>query len=360
MKALVYEGPTKKSWKLVDKPTIEKPTDAIIKIESTTICGTDLHILKGDVPEVEEGTILGHEGIGYIEEVGSSVKNFKKGDKVIISCITSCGNCTYCKRDIQAHCNDGGWILGHNINGTQSEFVRIPHADYSLINAPKDVKNEALLMLSDILPTGNEVGAICSKIEEGDIVAIIGCGPVGIAALLAAEVYKPRAIIMVDMDEERLKIAKETFGATHSINPVELKKQGIKFTDAIKKITEEFKEERPGLKDGVDAAIECVGIPQTFDMCQQIIAPGGRIANVGVHGAKVDLQLQDLWIKNITISTGLVSAYSTKTLLKNIEDGELKPEKLVTHEFKLNDIENAYHTFSNAATEKCIKVILNN
>lgn len=362
MKALVYEGPGQRTWKQVKKPTIETPDDAVIKIESTTICGTDLHILKGDVPEVTIGTILGHEGVGYVEEIGSNVSNFKKGDKVIISCITSCGNCVYCKKNIQSHCNNGGWILGHNINGTQAEFVRIPYANYSLIHAPKQINNESLLMLSDILPTGNEVGAICSNIQKGDVVAIIGCGPVGIAALLASKTFHPRAIIMVDMDDERLKIAKEIFGATHSINPNELKKKNITLSQAIKTITNEFSTEsqRVGLQDGVDAAIECVGIPQTFDMCQEIIAPGGRIANVGVHGKKVDLQLQDLWIKNISISTGLVSAYSTKSLLKDIEDGELKPEKLVTHEFRLEDIETAYDTFSNAASEKCIKVILNN
>ncbi|ODV58501.1 zinc-dependent alcohol dehydrogenase family protein [Ascoidea rubescens DSM 1968] len=355
MKALVYGGPGLKAWKSVPIPTILKATDAIVKITSTTICGTDLHILKGDVPEVTPGRILGHEAIGIVEKIGQNIQNFKNGQRVIVSCITSCGTCNYCKKNIQAHCNDGGWVLGNLIDGTQAEYVRIPHADYSLINAPKNLSDDQLLMLSDALPTGNEVGAISAKIQKDDIVAIIGCGPIGMATLLAAKVYNPLAIIMIDMDDARLDLAKSSFGATHSINPSKISGSLL---DEINKITAEFADKRKGIKPGVDAAIECVGIPKTFDMCQEIIAPGGRIANVGVHGSKVDLQLQDLWIKNINISTGLVSAYSTTQLLDAIQNSQIDPRKLITHRFKLDEIETAYSKFGNAAEEKCMKTIL--
>lgn len=355
MKALVYDGPGLKAWKKVPLPRILHPTDAIVKISATTICGTDLHILKGDTPSVQPGTILGHEGIGFIDSVGAGVTKFSKGQKVIISCITSCGHCAYCLRKMQAHCNDGGWLLGNEINGTQAEYIRIPHANNSLLAAPSEVSDEALLMLSDALPTGNEVGSISGKITKGDVVAIVGSGPVGIASLLTAKVYGPAAVVMIDTNNERLRVAKDVFGATHTINPSSIK--GL-VLDEINKITAEFAKEREGLKPGVDVAIECVGVPQTFATCQAIIAPGGRIANVGVHGTKVDLQLQDLWIKNINISTGLVSAFSTGALLENIQDGKLSPEKLITHRFKLSDIEKAYETFANASEEKCIKTIL--
>lgn len=357
MKALVYQGPGKKSIEEVPTPDIVKPTDAIVKLAATTICGTDLHILKGDVPETGPGTILGHEGIGYVHKVGSAVTKFKEGDKVLISCITSCGSCVYCKRNLQAHCLEGGWILGHNINGTQAEYVRINHADYSL----HDIKpyegsfpDEALLMLSDILPTGNEIGAVAGRIQEGDIVAIVGAGSVGISALIAARTYNPSKTILIDFDDERLRIGKELFGADIGLNPgkVDVKSE-------ILKLTKEFNvAERANLHDGVDVAIEAVGIPQTFQTCQDIIAPGGRIANVGVHGAKVDLQLQDLWIKNINISTGLVNANTTKDLLAKIKSKAFDPSSLVTHHFKFSEIIDAYEVFANSSKEKCIKVFL--
>ncbi|OWB64376.1 oxidoreductase activity protein [[Candida] boidinii] len=347
MKALVYGGPGEKSWKDVPKPKILKPTDAIVKTLATTICGSDLHILKGDVPETPIGTILGHESIGEVSEIGSDVKNFKIGQKVIVSCITSCGDCYYCKKDLQAHCLDGGWNLGHDIDGTQAEFVRIPHADYSLYDAPEGVPNGDLLMLSDILPTSNEVGVISASIEKGDIVAIVGAGPVGLSALLNAKVREPSQLIMIDLDETRLELAKK-LGATTVINP---SKDNV--LENINSLTQDVTK-----KSGVDVAIECVGVPQTFQTCQDIIAPGGRIANVGVHGKKVDLQLQLLWIKNIRITTGLVSAYSTPALLKDITDGKLKPDVLVTHKFKLDQFEEAYEVFSNPAKTGAIKVLV--
>ena len=347
MKALVYGGPGIKAWKSVAKPKILKPSDAIVKTLATTICGSDLHILKGDVPETPIGTILGHESIGEISEIGEAVKNFKVGQKVIVSCITSCGDCYYCKKDLQAHCLDGGWNLGHDIDGTQAEFVRIPHADHSLYPAPKEVSNESLLMLSDILPTSNEVGVISASIKKGDVVAIVGAGPVGLSALLNAKVREPSQLIMIDMDNTRLELAKK-LGATTVINP---SKDNV--LENINSLTQDVTK-----KSGVDVAIECVGVPQTFQTCQDIIAPGGRIANVGVHGKKVDLQLQELWIKNIRITTGLVSAYSTPALLKDITDGKLKPEVLVTHRFKLDQFEEAYDVFSNPTKTGAIKVLV--
>jgi alcohol dehydrogenase len=345
MKALVYHGAGKKAWEDKPKPTIIKPTDAIVKILKTTICGTDLHIMKGDLPEVADGRIIGHEGVGIIEEVGSAVSNFKAGDHVIISCITSCGKCEYCKKGMYSHCEDGGWILGYMIDGTQAEYVRIPHADNSLYPIPAGSDEEALVMLSDILPTGFECGVLNGQVKPGDIVAIVGSGPIGIAALLTAQFYTPAEIIMIDQDENRLELAK-TFGATHSINSAN--------ENAIEKI----KSLTNGR--GVDVAIEAVGVPATFELCQQIVAPGGHIANIGVHGKSVTLHLETLWSKNITITTRLVDTVTTPLLLKTVQSKKVEPKKLITHHFKLDQIMEAYDTFGNAAKEKALKVILEN
>lgn len=342
MKALVYGGPGKIKWKTVPIPVLEKSTDALVKITKTTICGTDLGILHGKTPSVKPGTTLGHEGLGIIEKVGKSVSKFKKGDHVIISCITADGSCEYCKKQLYAHCEDGGWILGHLINGTQAEYVRIPHADHSLYAVPTGVDEEALVMLSDILPTGHEIGVINGCVKPGDIIAIVGAGPVGMSALLTAQFYSPAQIYMIDLDPNRLKLAKK-LGATHTINSGK--------EDAIKKIMSET-------KDGVDVAIEAVGIAPTFDICQHIIRPGGHLANVGVHGSSVDLQIQDLWIQNITITMGLVNTNTTPMLLKTVVSGKIKPEVLITHRFKLDEIMEAYEVFGNAGKEKALKIIL--
>ena len=342
MKALVYGGPGIIELKEVKRPVITETTDAVVKIIKTTICGTDLGILHGKIPSVKKGTTLGHEGIGIIETVGASVRSFKKGDHVIISCITSDGTCEYCKKGLYAHCEDGGWILGNSINGTQAEYVRIPHADNSLHHIASGTDDEALVMLSDILPTGHEIGVINGQVKPGDTVAIVGAGPVGMAALLTAQFYSPAKIFMIDQDENRLELAKK-FGATDTIN------SGAE--DAVKKIMEET-------KDGVDVAIEAVGVPDTFNICQSIVRPGGHVAVVGVHGKPVDLQLQDLWVKNITLTTGLVSTNTTPMLLKTITSGKLKPASLITHHFKLDEIIKAYEVFGNAAKEKAMKVII--
>ncbi|EPZ51652.1 zinc-dependent alcohol dehydrogenase family protein [Alicyclobacillus acidoterrestris] len=343
MKALVYRGPGKKEWVDSPMPTIEAPTDAVVRITKTTICGTDLHILKGDVPAVVEGRTLGHEGVGVIEEVGSGVHNFKVGDRVLISCVTSCAKCDSCKKGMYSHCEDGGWILGHLIDGTQAEYVRIPYADTSLYPLPDGVDEEALVMLSDILPTGFEVGVLNGKVQPGDTVAIVGAGPVGLAALLTAQFYSPAEIIAVDLDDNRLEVARK-FGATKTVNsskgnPVE----------AVLELT--------GGK-GVDVAIEAVGIPATFDICQGIVGAGGRIANVGVHGKSVNLHLEKLWIQNITLTTGLVDTNSTPMLLKTVAAGKIEPKLLITHRFPLSEILQAYDVFGNAARENALKVIL--
>ncbi|MDB4920913.1 zinc-dependent alcohol dehydrogenase family protein [Mucilaginibacter sp.] len=345
MKALVYHGPGKKAWEDKPVPVIEKTTDAIVKILKTTICGTDLHIMKGDVPEVTDGRIIGHEGVGIIDEVGNSVSSFKKGDHVLISCITSCGKCEYCKKGMYSHCEDGGWILGHLIDGTQAEYVRIPHADNSLYPIPAGADEEALVMLSDILPTGFECGVLNGQVKPGDTIAIVGSGPIGIAALLTAQFYTPAEIIMIDQDDNRLSVAK-TFGATQTINSAN--------EDAVKKIMS-----LTGGK-GVDVAIEAVGIPETFELCQEIIAPGGRIANIGVHGKSATLHLETLWSKNITITTRLVDTVTTPMLLKTVQSKKLQPNQLITHHFRLNQVMEAYDTFGNAAKEKALKVILTN
>jgi alcohol dehydrogenase len=342
MNALVYGGVGKIELKEVPVPKITKPTDALIRITRTTICGTDLGIIKGKVPTVQPGTTLGHEGVGIVEEVGASVRNFKKGDHVIISCITSDGSCEYCKKGMYAHCEDGGWILGHLINGTQAEYVCIPHADNSLHHIPAGADEEALVMLSDILPTGYEIGVLNGRVKPGDTIAIVGSGPIGMSALLTAQFFSPAKIYMIDLDNNRLGVAKK-FGATDIINS--------ETENVIEKIMSET-------KDGVDVAIEAVGLPATFDICQNIVRPGGNVAVVGVHGHSVDFQLQKLWIQNITLTTGLVSTYTTPMLLKNVSSGKLQPEKLITHHFAMDDILQAYKVFGDAGKEKALKVII--
>jgi alcohol dehydrogenase len=344
MQALIYQGPGKKEWTTAPVPTIQHPTDAIIRVTRTTICGTDLHILKGDVPEVTPGRILGHEGVGVVESVGDAVSNFKPGDRVLLSCITSCGKCGYCKQQMYSHCADGGWVLGHLIDGTQAEYVRIPHADNSMYPIPEGADEEALVMLSDILPTGFEIGVLYGQVKPGDVVAIVGAGPVGMAALLTARFYSPARIIMIDLDDNRLNMAK-TFGATDTLNSG----QGDP-VQAVLDMTE----------DGVDVAIEAVGVPPTFDICQKIVRPGGHIANVGVHGTKVDLEIQDLWSRNVTITTGLVNTNTTPMLLKTVQSGTVSPDQLITHRFGFEDFMKAYDVFANAGEEKALKVIISN
>jgi alcohol dehydrogenase len=345
MKALVYYGPGKKNWEEKPVPHIKEPTDAIVKILKTTICGTDLHIMKGDVPAVTAGRIIGHEGVGILEEAGAAVSNFKKGDHVLISCITSCGKCDYCKRGMYSHCENGGWILGHLIDGTQAEYVRIPHADNSLYHIPAGSDEEALVMLSDILPTGFECGVLNGKVQPGNTVAIVGSGPIGLAALLTAQFYSPAQIIMIDPDDNRLAVAKK-FGATGMLNNTK--------EDAVKKLMT-----LTGNR-GADTVIEAVGIPATFELCQSLVAPGGTIANIGVHGKSAELHLEKLWSHNITITTRLVDTVTTPLLLKTVQSKKLDSKQLITHHFKLADIIKAYDTFQNAAREKALKVILTN
>jgi alcohol dehydrogenase len=343
MKAFVYQGPGKKAVADRPKPAIAMPTDAIVKITKTTICGTDLHILKGDVATCEPGRILGHEGVGIIDSVGAAVTAFKVGDRVLISCITSCGKCEYCRKQMYSHCTTGGWILGNKIDGTQAEFVRIPYADTSLYPIPQGADEEALVMLSDILPTGFECGVLNGKVQPGNSVAIVGSGPIGLAALLTAQFYAPSDIIMIDLDDNRLEIAKR-FGATQTVNSTD-----GKAVETVMKMT--------GWR-GVDTAIEAVGIPATFEMCEKIIAPGGTIANIGVHGTKVALHLELLWDRNITITTRLVDAVSTPMLLNIVRSNKIDAKLLITHRFKFDRILDAYETFAQAANTHALKVII--
>jgi alcohol dehydrogenase len=315
----------------------------IVRIVKTTICGTDLHILKGDVPLCAPGRILGHEGVGVIEKTGPGVTTFHQGDRVLISCISGCGKCDYCRRGMYSHCATGGWILGNQIDGTQAEYVRIPHADTSLYPVPKGADEEALVMLSDILPMGFECGVLNGKVEPGSTVAIVGAGPIGLAALLTAQFYSPAEIITIDLDENRLQVAKR-FGATTTVSAVDGKS-----AEAVMKMT--------GGR-GVDTAIEAVGVPASFMTCEDIVAPGGTIANIGVHGVKVDLHLERLWAQNITITTRLVDTVTTPMLLKTVQSRKIDPKQLITHRFKLDRILQAYDTFGRAASTQALKVII--
>jgi alcohol dehydrogenase len=345
MKALVYHGPGKIQFEDMPRPSLREATDAVVRMTMTTICGTDLHILKGDLPAVATGRILGHEGIGVVEEVGAGVSRFHQGDRVLISCITACGKCEYCRRGMPSHCEAGGWILGNTIDGTQAEFVRIPFADTSLYAIPADADDDAMVMLSDILPTGYECGALNGSVKPGDTVAVVGAGPVGLSALLTAQFHAPAKLIVIDLDDHRLEVAKQ-FGATAVINSTDGK--------AVEKVMAMTSGK------GVDVAIEAVGVAATFGICQEIIGAGGHIANIGVHGASVTLHLEKLWSQNITITTRLVDAVTTPLLLKTVMAGRLKPKQLITHHFRLKDVIVAYDTFGNAGRERALKVILTN
>jgi alcohol dehydrogenase len=345
MKALVYHGPGQRAWEDRPRPVIRHATDAVVHITTSTICGTDLHILKGDLPAVTDGRILGHEGIGIVEEIGDAVSVFKRGDRVLISCVTSCGKCAYCKKAMYSHCQSGGWILGHTIDGTQAEYVRIPHADTSLYPCPPNADEEALVMLSDILPTAFECGVLNGCVKPGDTVAIVGAGPVGLAVLLTAQFYAPSSVMVIDLDDNRLDVAQD-LGATAVINSTDghAVERVMQLTDRV----------------GVDVAIEAVGTPATFDICQAIVAPGGHLANVGVHGKPVALHLERLWDRNITLTTRLVDTVTTPMLLKVVQSGKLRPATLVTHRFALDDVMKAYDTFGQAAKEHALKVVLRN
>jgi len=344
MKALVYGGPGRSSWDEVPDPRIIDDTDAIVGVDITTICGTDLHILKGDVPETVPGRILGHEAVGTVEATGRAVTTVRPGDRVLVSCVSACGRCRYCREARYGQCiGGGGWILGHTIDGTQADYVRTPFADTSLYPIPAAVDDEAVLMLADILPTAYEVGVVNGRTAPGDTVAIVGAGPIGLAAVLSARLYSPSRIIVIDLADARLEAAKQ-FGASVTINPAR----------------EDPRELVNSLTDGLgaDVAIEAVGVPETFEMCTRLIRPGGRVANVGVHGKPATLHLEDLWIRDVTITTGLVDTWSTPTLLRLVRSGQLEPGRFVTHRFGLSEVVDAYDTFGRASETSALKVVL--
>jgi alcohol dehydrogenase len=344
MKALVFGGPGQRSWDSVDDPGIQDPTDVIVQVDTTTICGTDLHILKGDVPAVTEGRVLGHEAVGTIVETGAAVSSLNKGDRVLVPAITSCGRCGPCKVGMAAHCEAVGgigWIFGHLIDGVQAQYARVPFAETSVHLVPEGVSDEQVLFLADILPTGYEIGVQNGGVKPGDTIAVVGAGPVGLAAMMTAEISGAGRIIAVDMAPSRLKHA-ENFGATHTVLGGESAEQEIL---AI----------APG---GVDVAMEAVGVPGTFDLCTRIVRAGGTVANIGVHGAPTTLHLEELWIKNITITTGLVSGSTIPTLLKLARDGRMEAEKLGTHTFALDEMEQAYDVFGAAGEHDALKVVI--
>jgi alcohol dehydrogenase len=344
MRALVYHGPGDKAWEEVPTPEIDADTDAIVRVDTTTICGTDLHILKGDVPAVTAGRILGHEAVGTVESVGTGVKNVKVGDRVLISCVSACGACRFCREGRYGQClGGGGWILGHTIDGTQAEFVRVPFADTSTYPAPGGVSDEALLMLADILPTGYEVGVLNGAIRPGDVVAVVGAGPIGLATMMGSRLYSPLHVVAIDLADSRLNVAKQ-FGADIVVN------NGREDPVAI------VAELTGGL--GADVTIEAVGVPATFDLAVSLVRPGGRVANIGVHGEPVTLHLEDLWTKDVTLTTGLVDTYSTPTLMRLLRGGQLDAGRFATHHFTLDQFEEAYDTFARSASTGALKVVL--
>jgi alcohol dehydrogenase len=344
MKALVYRGPGKRAWETVPDPKLQDPTDAIVRIDTSTICGTDLHILKGDVPEVEPGRVLGHEAVGTVVEVGDAVTTIEAGDRVLVSCITSCGRCRFCKEGRYGLCiGGGGWIFGHLIDGLQAEYARVPFADTSVYKIPSELTDEQVVFLADILPTAYEVGVLSGRVGPGDTVAIVGAGPIGLAAVMTAKLLTPGRIVVLDIADARLAKAQE-FGADVTINNGK-----VDSVKAVMDLTDEL---------GVDVAIEAVGVPETFELCTELIRPGGRVANVGVHGHPATLHLERLWIRDVTITTGLVDTWTTPNLLRLIASGRLDPTPFATHRFELDEMTEAYDTFADAATTNALKVVL--
>jgi alcohol dehydrogenase len=344
MKALVYRGPGMRSWEEVPDARIEEPTDAVVRVDSVTICGTDLHILGGDVPEVTPGRILGHEAVGTVTAIGSGVQKLAVGDRVLISCITSCGSCRYCREGSYGQClGGGGWILGHLIDGTQADYVRIPFADNSTHKVPDGVTDEQMIVLADILPTSYEVGVLNGTVRPADVVAIIGAGPIGLAAILTARLFSPSHIVAIDLADSRLQAARK-FGADIVVNSGRDDPQAV-----IAELT-------GGL--GADVTMEAVGTPQTFELAVRLVRPGGHVANIGVHGAPATLHLEDIWIKNLTITTGLVDTYSTPTLIGLVASHQLDTSPMITHRFRLDEFETAYDVFGSAADTGALKVLL--
>ncbi|MDQ6725088.1 MAG: zinc-dependent alcohol dehydrogenase family protein [Actinomycetota bacterium] len=343
MHALVYHGPGRKSWEEVPNPVLVDDTDAIVRVDATTICGSDLHILKGDVPEVTAGRILGHEAVGTVESVGSSVRNLRIGDRVVVSCITACGRCRFCREARYGQCSGGGgWILGHLIDGTQAEYVRVPFADTSTYPVPAGVADEDVLMISDILPTAYEVGVLNGHVQPGDVVAVVGAGPIGLSAIMGAGLFSPSHIVAVDLADNRLAAAKQ-FGADITVN------NGHEDAlEAIRSVT-------GGL--GADVVIEAVGVPATFELATTLVRPCGHVANIGVHGRPATLHLEELWSRNVTITTGLVDTYSTPTLLRLLGH-QLHVGRFVTHHFTMGDFAAAYDTFARAADTGALKVVV--
>ena len=342
MRALVFHGPGEKSWDEVPDPEIDNDDDAIVQIDSVTICGTDLHILKGDVPEVKPGRVLGHEAVGTIVEAGTGVRNRRIGDRVLVSCISACGRCPSCLRGQYGLCQGGGgWLLGHLIDGVQAELARVPFADTSTHIVPDGLADEQVLYLADILPTGYEVGVLNGKVQPGDVVAIVGAGPIGLAALVGAKLHSPRHVIVVDPAAPRRDAALQ-FGADSVAEPEDAEHAVWELTDGY----------------GADVTIEAVGIPETFEQCCALVRPGGHVANIGVHGKPVTLHLEDLWIKDVTITTGLVDTFTIPTLLELIEAQRIDPMKFTTHRFALGDSMSAYDTFARAAETNAMKVVM--
>jgi alcohol dehydrogenase len=347
LKALVYHGPGQKSWDTVEDPAPAEPTDIVVRIDTTTICGTDLHILKGDVPAVVDGRILGHEAVGTVAAAGSAVTSLAEGDRVLVPAITSCGRCAYCKRAMPSHCQAVGgigWIFGHLIDGTQAEYARVPFAETSVHKVPEGVTDEQVLFLADILPTGYEVGVRNGRVKPGDVVVVVGAGPVGLAAIQTASLAGAASIIALDLAESRLEHALR-FGADATIN-------------AADPAAEERVASLTGAGLGADVAIEAVGTPGTFDVCTRVVRPGGVIANIGVHGAPTTLHLEELWIKNVTITTGLVDGTTVPLLLQLVQSGKIAAEMYGTHDFALHDMMTAYDTFAEAGKHNALKVVI--
>lgn len=341
MKALIYN---KNKIHLGERqmPEIKHPQDAIVKVTMSSICTSDLHIIKGFVPRANEDIVLGHEFVGEVVEVGEGVKRLHAGDRVSANCETFCGECYFCQRGFVNNCEKGGWELGCRIDGCQAEYVRVPYADNGLYKLPESVSYKNALFVGDILSSGY-FGADMCEIKAGDTIAVIGAGPVGLCAMMCAKYLGAGKIIAIDIDETRLNIAKDENLADYIINP------DLTNVEAEVKLLTRNR--------GADGVIECAGSSETFQLAWKIARPNAVVGVVAMYEENQILPLPEMYGKNITFKTGGVDANKCDKLIKLIEEQKISTDFLITHTFKLGEILEAYKLFEQKPAG-CLKIAI--
>lgn len=345
MKALVHDGNGTIAIKERPKPEPVEPGDAIVRVTLSTICTSDLHIIHGAVPRALPNTVLGHEFVGVIEQVGENVTNLAPGDRVAVSCETFCGECFYCKRGWVNNCAQGGWELGCRLDGCQAEFVRVPYAEHTCSIIPDSVTDEDALFLGDIVATG-QWGAEIAELERGCTVAVIGAGPVRLATMMCAKLAEPGRIIAIDIDAKRLALAQERGLADETMDA------SVMSLDAIETAVHNMTEGR-----GADAVVEAAGGSNTFEMAWRIARPNAVVVISAMYEGPQTLPLHEMYGKNLVFKTGGVDAANMNETMKLVEKGRINTICLVSKRYALNDILEAYRAFE-AHEDGCLKMII--